>query len=524
MKDIGYEILCLFKGLPNRELSTSDIIENVFSSDFSLIKDVLENEYSSKESVKKAKFELAGFQRKVLYYTSKFEKEKTLRVTRVEGRGKKYFTMNLPEGGTIELKGKKIIIEKPSFPALPIGYLEDNNFVHKVESNHFFDRVNAVLLFNVDFGSLSDIYDYVYSLFSDVNDVIGILNFEKLVQDNSVSEIVKFLKDLNKEVMVYNKRLCCIVDFTFIDDSKKMISFFEKFVLLKAEGVSFVFDVKGREYLDQEYLVENLVRLYSENSMKLNFKNDDLCKSPYILGKAGPYHFDCDIEELKKSSRRGVVCVQASIVVDAKKVISEKSAKALKEDVLACSKALLYVNAHQRKNLSNVFSRLTNNNQVFVDSKNCIRFWNYEVFDENIDNLQFLDTLESIKQEVRDFSRVEEIIYLSCGMPTAFKVNFSIAYKRFKGSGLKQEFEKIKITNIKDLYSPKLKERINFYEKGFKVFDGGHEIRFFRSSNAEVVEILRELGFILNSFKLNFFCYNFSGKVGLDMSLNSFIE
>lgn len=524
MKDIGYQILCLFKGFPNRELSTSEIIEKIFSSEYLLIKDILDNEFSSKDAIRDAKSNFASLQRKILYYTSKFEKDKTLKVTRIEGRGKKYFVMNFSEGGIIDIKGKKIIIEKPSVPALPISYLEDNHLAHRVEANHFFDRVNAIMLFNNDFDSLNSFYEYIYDLFSGVNDVIGILNFEEIILKNSVNDVINFLDKLNKELEIYNKRLCGIIDFTYVGNSTKIKSFFKKFTSSDLKGITFVFDVTGREFLEYEDLVESLVESYSSKSLKLTFKNDDLCEFPYILGKAGPYSFECDVDKLKQSDRRGIVCVQASIVLDVKKIISLKSAKALKDDIMICVKSLLYANAYHRKNLSSMFSKLTNNSQVFINSKNCIRFWNYEVFDNLVDNLVFLDTLLGIRGDVFDFSRVEEIIYLSCGMPTNFKVNFSIAYKRFKGSGLKCGFDKIRITDIKDFYTDDIKQSINYFEKGFKLFDGGHEIRFYRTSNVDAINVVRELNLIMNSFKLPFFCYNFTGKLGLNMSLDSFMD
>jgi hypothetical protein len=48
----------------------------------------------------------------------------------------------------------------------------------------------------------------------------------------------------------------------------------------------------------------------------------------------------------------------------------------------------------------------------------------------------------------------------------------------------------------------------------FEIFDGGDRLRIFRKSDFAVIDIIHELGILLNAYKLPFFTYDFSGLKG----------
>lgn len=522
MKNIFQKILDIFKINPEREVEALEILIVIYNSDYTLIEEALKNPYSSKDSILKAKDSLLNLRRKILYYLNKLVDDKILFVTRVEGKGKKFYSLN-PDGNFSKIN-ENILIETPSIPALPIGYLEDVGFAIKVENRHFFDRVNSVLLFFDSFESLDSFYDYVYSLFGDVNDVIGIYGFEKLLALNGNKKIIHFFNKLQKEAKTYDRRICFILDFTYLNDLKlsKFIDFFTRFCEFDYTCINFVFDLDGRELKLYSEYIEFLIKIFSLNYKKLNLKNDGLFKAPYLVGKAGPYCLS--VKEWNTSlPKKGFVCVQSSIVLDLKAIFKNKLAKDVSNAVEACSRSLLYSNAYQRKFLTSIFKKLGHDSHDFNLSKNTIRFWNYEVYDNSWDNILFLDILKEIRDEIKLFCNTEKTIYLSCGMPTHFDINFSIAYRRLREKYLTKDFEEIQIKSIKDFSSETVRGRLDFFEKCFNLFDGGTEVRFKRFYNLNSSDVSKEINLLFSSFNLPFFCYHFS-EIGRDMNLNSYIN
>jgi hypothetical protein len=158
---------------------------------------------------------------------------------------------------------------------------------------------------------------------------------------------------------------------------------------------------------------------------------------------------------------------------------------------------------------------------VFYYSKNYIRFWNYQTEDQDL----LLELLNSCEKEVTAFSHMQENIYLSCGMPTRFKIGFAIAYRQFANKvTLKQRFETLQLSHLKDFYDISFKEKISFFERAAALFSDGFEVRFTRNGPIEVIEVLQELSFIMNSFKLPFFCYHFTDSVGANRRLDMFMK
>lgn len=531
---VDYEILSLFKGNPEKEYSTSDIISNLYSQENKEIEEKLESLDISFDHKRELRDRLAKLHRRVLYHLSTLVKKELLIVTRIEEKGRKYYALAIQEGEelVIDRFKRKIIITKPSTPNLPLGDLEERKLAYRVEPDTFFERVNAILVEGDKFEDLKSLYDYIYDLFSEVNDVIGVNDFEKVMQENSAAKIAETLKKLGEECEAYNKTVCCIIDFTNITKETVLEEFFTKYLEDISLRVNFVFDVTAREVLAKSEIMEMLITVYSSSKRKLCIKNEDLHKTPYFTGRSGPYCFEPKLwkQYLEKHQKDsiGLICTQSAIVTDVKEFFRDKpSASKFKDHILKLAKALFFANIYQRKNSLRSFKKLSETMeswQTFEYSKNYIRLWNFEMNEDREDNLYFLETLEDIKKEIENFSKNQETIYLSCGMPTSFKIGFSTAYKNFdKDKPLVENFEPISLANTKDLYTNSIKERIFFLEKVFKLLDGGFEVKFVRSGNIKTTDILREFNIILNSHYLPFFCYDFKSPAGVNMNLNKFI-
>ncbi len=532
---LDYEILSLFKGTPEREFSTSEIIEKLYPDEYQNLNSKLESADISNDAKKELRNDLSMLHRRVLYHISSLVKKELLVVTKVEDKGRKFFALAIQEGEELVIDSfkRKIVITRSSSPVLPLGDIEEKKLAFRVEPSSFFDKVNALLIECDKFQELDPLYDLIYELFSEVNDVIGLNNFELILQNFESTKILQFFAKLGEECESYDRRISCIIDFTKVTNNEKIGDFFKKNLANLNERILFVFDVTSREVIAKSDLLELIIDCYSLNKRKLNIKNDDLNKPPYIIGKAGPYCFAQKewqkYQQKHQSTSIGLICAQSSIVSDISEFYAQNpSAKDFKEHVLKLAKALFISNAHQRKSTFKTFKKLGKHLeswQTFEYSKNYIRFWNFEFGKTEEEALFFLETLDEIKREVDLFSKNQETIYLSCGMPTAFKIGFSMAYKNFdKDIPLEEQFQPINISTTKDLYSPAMKERLRILEKAAQLFDGGSEVKFIHIGNERSVDVLREINTILNSHNAPFFCCSFKNPTGINMNLTNFFN
>lgn len=534
MKRVDYDILSLFKGNPSVELSTTDLVSSLYPEEYSSANEVFSDEFASKTSTVEAKEQIAKLHRRVLHHVSSLVKDGSLVVSRIEGKGKKFYTLALQEGEEliIDKYKKKLIITKPSKPVLPLNDLQEKEIVHLVETESFFERVNAILLTNYNrFDSLDALQEYVTSLFSQVNDVIGMNDFEYLLTHFSVEEMISFIKQLHDDAVSYNRRVSCIIDFTNITSYKDVMQFFEQIFQSPLTHIHFVFDTTSRELLEYNDLIEKLIELYADAKLKFNIKNDDLCHAPYFLGKSGPYTIQLkDWKHFISSHYKdsiGLVCTQSSITYDiaeAKKFNS--SAKFLSEGLQQVSRALFFSNVYQRRYSADMHKKVMGPfssvlTPIFSHSTNVIRLWNYEIDDASL----LLESLDQCKKDIDEFTKRQEIIYLSCGMPTRFKIELSIAYRSSTlDEPLKPKFEKLFVKGLKDFYNTDFKQKMLYYEKAAKLFSGGFEVRFNRIGVIECLDVLQEISFVMNSYNVPFFCYYFSNRVGANQKLDAYMN
>ena len=533
MKQTDFAILSLFKGNSSQELSTTDLVSNLYSEEYLSLQETISNDYASKESVLQAKERISKLHRRVLHHTSSLIKEGAIVVSRIEGKGKKYYSLALGDGEELEVdsRKRKIIITRPSKPTLPLQDLIERDVTHLVERDYFFEKVNAILLNPRRFSTTEALYEYILSIFSQINDVVAINDFEHIILEHSLEDVDYMLSKLHSEAQAYNKRVCLVIDFSNIAQPEKIISFCKLHFKESKDSLIYVFDATSRELLEQNDLVEFLIEMYAEKRMKLNIKNDDLYNAPYFLGKSGPYAVSTkDWKDCIKHGdykNRGFVTTQSSIVFDLANFRSySSSAKSLSEALLQVSKALFFSNTYQRKYSLELHKKMNPDgiqrlSPIFSYSKNYIRFWNYQVDDQNL----VIETLNECKKDIDDFTKMQETIYLSCGMPTRFDIGFAVAYRQSMDRGyLKPKFETISVSCLQDLYEKSMKERLTFFEKASKLFQDGFEVRFHRIGTIEVLDVLQEISFIMNSYKIPFFCYQFTQSVGANKKLDFYIR
>ena len=538
MNKTEYNLLLFFKKNPEREFSTTDILANIFPEDYKDIEEALKNQFADKQMLNEAKRKKGQLHRKILYYLNNLVEEDILKISKQGNKGEKYFTILLEQGEEIIINKskRKIIISKPSMPAMPIDGYEQKNIAMRFESATWIDRLNSILLESTKFKNLKELYTAVNNCFSNINDVIGLNDFESIIQDNDINDSFSFLRKINSECVDYGKKLSCIIDITNLKEQKsdKVIEFIKEYCDMHSENIILIFDVRSKELQENSDFFEKVIDIFMNTKTKIYIKNQDLYGAPYILGRAGPYCFDESEwlvykKEFQKQSY-GLACSQSTVVVHVNRFFKEyNDVNQFRLFIKNIVKSLLSANSLQRRKSDEYFREIVkltfpNVKEFFTMSRNYIRFWNYGWKDPNLNQNYVIDLIKSTKKEIDNFCVAEETIYKSCGMPTRFKVAFSCLFNGSKFKFSKGLFNKIEIKKLEDLYSKEIEEILNIKEEIFQAFDGGDRARFYRTGKINSKDICRELNIILKTYKIPFFCYEFSEIRGAELKLTSFIR
>jgi len=538
MKKTEYELLLFFKKNPERELSTTDILANIFSEDYKNIENIFNDPFSDKQMLNEAKRKKGQLHRKILYYLNNLVNEGILKISKQGNKGEKYFVLSLEQGEEliINKSKRKIIISKPSIPAMHIDGYEQKNIATRFEPATWIDRLNSILFETPKFKSLEELYNTINKCFSNINDVIGLNDFEYAIQNNDIKESLSFLRKINSECVDYGKRLSCIIDITNIEKEKtsKVLEFIKEYCNIHSKNITMIFDVKSKELQEYSDFFEDIINLFINFKKRIYIKNQDLHGAPYILGRAGPYCFDEDEwlvykKEFQEKSY-GLACSQSTISIDVNAFFKENNnINQFRLFIKNIVKSLLYANSLQRRRSDEYFKdivKLTfpHVREFFNLSKNYIRFWNYGWKEPNLNQNYVIELIKSTKEEIDNFCVSEETIYKSCGMPTRFKVAFSCLFNGSKFNFSKRSPQKIEIKKLEDLYSKKVKEMLSIKEEIFQAFDGGDRARFYRTGKINSKDICREFNIILKTYKIPFFCYEFSEVRGPELKLTSFIR
>ncbi len=529
-------ILNLFKKHPTKTFSTTEIIENI-DPKHNKIKEIIQNQYSSKDQIKKAKQLKAKLHRKILYYINKLIENDVLILEKQGNKGEKYVSLSIKDDEELIVRKytkRKITISKPHMPASPIEGYEQIGIVHKFEAVNWISRLNSILIEVEKIKDLSKTYDLINNWFSNVNDAIGLNNFEYFIKKND-NKAINFLKKIDVDCKDYGKKLTLILDLSNITkkDYSSILKFIENYKKY-TNSVHLIIDLTSKEINEHSELLDNAVSIYSKYASRIWIKNKDVHSAPYIIGRPGPYTFNNKEWEQYKheypEKLLGISCGQSTLSIDLAKFFSENKPriKEFNEFLINNANTLLTGNSLQRRKSSEYFKNIIALNApsekgFFNFSRNYIRFWNYGWKQDNIDQELISDLLKTIKDKIDQFCLNEETIYMVCGMPMRFKIAFSCAFRGYHSQFFTQpKYKKLKIQSSEILYNKNIKEILKAKEKITNIFDGGDTMSFYRQPE-DLDEITNELR-IINSYKLPLISYKFEMPSKVNLKLDQFIK
>ncbi len=546
MKKTEQKIIQILTQRKNTDISTTSLVKQLHPEKYEEIRNLIENPQRDIDLIKIGKRNKARLHRQILYHLNKLKEENYIQITRIEGRGEKYFKLN--ETKTInDKKGQEVqrIIESMTNLQDELSTLtgieeyEEQKIVKRFDHNNWLTKINSFILETNKTQNIKKLYELINELYPTYNDVVGLRDFQEIIEKSTPEEQTNFIKKINIDTKDYNKYINLIIDLTKIRNYVKISDFINIFADINPDKVFIIFQTTSKTLTTQNRLINTLVKKFSENKIRVNIQNKNLNKAPYMIGRAGAYTFNEEewerYEEEIQGKTIGACCSETSIYIDIYRTFKDKiNYTNFRELILKTSKALLIATATQRKKSDHLFKPINKANQnyqnkFFNTSYNYIRLWNYDIlFNEETnkeeDFERFKDLLTSTVEEVEDFCKREETIFRSCGIPIRFKIVLSSAFRRFDKDFLSPRiYKKVLIKSLKDYYRDDVIKDIKRRESLYKIFKGGDRVRFFRDAKTSTDEIITEFHYLLTNHHLPLFTYDFRTLKG-ELTLNSFLK
>ncbi len=528
MHETAQQVLEAFKKEPNRDFLTSELLKQVYAEEYEHLETLTNKKEHNRQK--------ARLHRKLLYHLKSLESVGLLLVTGQGQRGEKRYRLALNSGEELIIKGakKRVLIRKPMEPANPIKNYLSSRFMRRLNENNWLTKLDSILINAPHFSNLKALLSAITKLCDNVNDVIGINDFESLVNESSKGEIKEFVSGISQISQDYGLSLSLIFDFTSLKEYELLEYCILKLLKCDSSYINLIFDVKQKELnLHNEFFIK-LIGLYTKFSFPLLLKNQDIWHAPYLLGKAGAYTFDEQEWDIYKTQQGlqslGLCCCNSTILIDMERFhTSGNNASEFRKMMLKVAKSFLSFSAIQTKNANEYFSSilrlaLPSSKDFFRFSKNYVRFWNFLDDKESVSENKSLSLIKSSTELVNHFCAHEETIYKSCGIPTRFKIDFSylssqVAKERFS----LHKFNPFVLKHIKQLYEGELSEYIKLNEAVFRVFSGGNKLKLIRSGISGSQDIYREIQTLLNMYELPLISLNLGKATRPNQKLTDFM-
>ncbi|MGE0792624.1 MAG: hypothetical protein AB7V77_00415 [Candidatus Woesearchaeota archaeon] len=517
-------------GKETKELNTTELISEIFKNEFKKVNEDLKS--YEKVIVQEAKRTKAQMHRKILYHLNKLTKENYIYVVSTHGKGEKLFKINeekrLENTKDDEIKTilDNLNKNKDTFPLGLEGY-EEEGIIRIHGETDWSNKINAIFLKPIL--DINKFMNLLHNIYSYINDCIGILNFQEYIETKNEDETKNFLKKINLDSTDYGKRISIQINLERKVNFNKMLEFIKLFSELKPKNIECVFQITKESLKENLKLFKEITQIFCKEKIRINIQNSHVHEAPIIVGLTGTYSL-CkkDWDSYNKIQDKVIgVCVSDTVIgMDVEKIYNlPKSFVTMKEIFSKISKALLLASSNHRKKSDSLFKKINDYNKPYENyffsvSSNYIRLWNYDPDREDYN--MFVSSLQDIEQYLDDFSKTEETIFKSCGIPIRFKISLSSAFGKFGEKMSKRKYEKITIKNKEDLTSEKTK---NYIEKRKQLFDlfMCDRIRFFRNEDYNTTKITDEFFTIMDNYRLPFFSYDFKPRQG-NLTLNTFFK
>ncbi len=529
MHQLESSILHVFKRNPGTTYSTTELVHEIFTTEYAGVNQQIHS--GEKRDVRDGYAVKAKLHRKLLYHVNKLVDDGVLVLEGLQGKGEKRFKLAMEEGELVVKGGeKKIIIAKPASIITHIDGYEQRGLVRKFHPESWLNKEHSILLDCDAFLDPAALQERLQRVFPATNDVIALHHFESLVERASPEALETFLHYLKLDAHDYDVDVSLLFSFPAPEHEEKLFTVLRRLVNNDDRWCNFVVTVNPRVLTHRESFFRELCTLFMERKVKLTLKNATLTTAPILYGRAGAYALTNEewayYKEHIKGNADGCIIGGISTAVDINRFFDEhNSATAFREMLLRIAHGYFEVDERKRKYFATSigdYAPRHGTKEFFKVVKHYLRFWNYDW--SETEQYLIIDLLSSARDEVLRFSKAQETIFSSCGLPIRFSVDLSTSFAAFDQDFFSERrYKKTVVGSLKDLQTKEMKEYLRIRERLFKVFGGADRLRFFIARATPVEEVLQIARYLLRAYDYPTFTLDFGGKTG-EMKLTSFLE
>ena len=256
------KIISIFKE-KGPEISTKELANSIYEDYIFEPKNTTEKRNSAK------------LHRKLLHHINLLIRDGILRVVKHGEKGHKYFSLNIEDGEEITAitpkYKKRIAIEKPAIPVMPIEGYEQLEIVIKYEPGTWINRINAIVLKCKKIESLDSLKKILEDSFSVVNDAICLENFEEIISKSDKKEIIEFVEKLGKDSEDYGKKINFIINFENLNGSV-FLPLLKKSFDSNLKNILFIYNVDSEIIQEHLKLFSEIIGVYISNKIEVKIK------------------------------------------------------------------------------------------------------------------------------------------------------------------------------------------------------------------------------------------------------------
>lgn len=527
MKDVGELLVEIFQKQPYAELSTSELIKQLYPKEYERIKTALHDPLSDKEARTVAKRHKGQLHRRLLYHLNRLVEENTISVSSIKGKGEKCYNLTHQH----RKEQKYYLPETPL--TQPLDKLEsyrDKGILLGYDKRGWHHRLNAILLEIHKEDTIQQILERIATISTHVNDAIGLHSMERILIKEDLNNLTNFLKELDIDTRDNNKTISLLIDLTETPRLKYVEDFFEAFALLQPNNMNIVLTITPKFIDNHQRLLKKIVKSFSHNTIKINLHNKAIHTPPILVGRAGTYTLT--EEEWKHHTENsnketiGLCIGQISVGVDIHRFFKEYNNTEFKKFIRKVARALVECTTLQRRRADLAFkelNQLSNKpHEFFKYSTNYIRLWNYDWKEEN--HPHFAELIATCTDELEQFCATEETIFKSCGIPIRFKAVLASMFSKFEPRFFsKRNYQKFSVTGLKAMQEKDFRTFITAREKLVKHLKYNDRFRIFRTTPINTEEIIKEIKHLMHEYSLPHITYDFAERRA-DMTLDQFMN
>ncbi|MBR9702859.1 hypothetical protein GOV10_02395 [Candidatus Woesearchaeota archaeon] len=507
MHALEQAVLGEFQRRPSEKLSTTELVRAVLPQGEEKARQFLDS--MDPKQQRDGLREKARLHRKLLYHLNKLVDVGVLAVTGFRGRGEKMFSLAVD--GNIEIIGKEttIRIHKPEHIHTPIDGRKEFRIYRRED---WLRTVNTIFIEGERFTSLTELSARLVQLFPTLNDTLAVLRSENvLIGDEDYAQVLSLL-----EREAEYRRVSFIFRIAELKNIDAFVAFCTEYCSLRPQNIDVIFSVQTTEWQEHRELLRRVLPLFISSGVKLNIKNISVYTPPLVSGQAGPYtvmprDWKLYCQEAR-GSRDGLVVSSSTLAIDVLELSQQK--EPLHVAARLGVEALFLGERAKRKGFSQSLRLLREFNISTDFSHWALRLWNYPL---EYDLL--LQSFSSAKEVVVDFCALQERVYRACGTPIRCSAWLASAFGKFGGISARA-YRKKTISGLSAL--EQLDTQLRLREKSARFFIGDR-VRVFRKGGASPDAVFDELAYLLRTYSLPLFTYDFSQLRG-DTKLTEFLS